>query len=89
MIWFLTLNLRETLVMPKGGLFVFEGKIDGQDEMDVLLVPGVHTAAGHVKGEKLIGRQLQLFQQEAPEDGIIIIQRDRKIGESEHIVPFR
>ena len=70
--------------MPKGGLLIFEGKINGQDEMNILLIPGVNTSAGHMKREKLIGRQLQLFQQEGPEDGIIIFQRDRKIGESEH-----
>ena len=75
--------------MPKGGLFVFEGKIDGKDEMDILFVPGVNAAAGHMKREKLIGRQLQLFQQEGPKDGVIIIQRGGKIGESEHKEPFR
>ena len=70
--------------MAQGGLFVFQGKINGQDKMDVLFVAGIDTATGNMKREKLIRCQLQLFQQECPDDGIIVIQRDGKISQSQH-----
>ena len=78
------MNWSEVFGVAESGLFVFEGQVDGQDKMDVGFVPGVDRAAGQMKREQLIRRQLQFLQDQKAQGSFCVIKGCGKIGQSEH-----
>jgi hypothetical protein len=78
----------KVFVMLQDGLLVFELQIDGQHEMDVLLVAGVHAAAGNMKRKKPVGRKPELFQENQLQGFLCVIKGNGKVGQSEHKTPL-
>ena len=78
----------KVFVMLQDGLFVFEFQVDGQHEMDVLLVPGVHAAAGDMEREKPVRRKTEFLQKDQLQGFVCVVKGNGKVGQSEHKTPL-